>query len=399
MLAEADSPQKHQAARELLEGLEPAVRGRPDLALFLGMGFATVKDFPRALNYARRARRADRDHYQAMALEARIHQATGRHRECVESALDSLGLVYFQPVLHYHMGLSLRHLGEETRAEHSFRVAISQMPGLTEAHLELAKIMRLDGRRVNEAGLSQARAQVLIKEAERRSTRRSARRAVSAENGNKPEPMGSPALDIWTGEPPADRSKVITIVAGLPRSGTSMMMQVLHAAGIGPYTDGLRTPDEDNPRGYFEHEQAARLHEGAKWLKEARSKVVKIVAQLLPHLPSNEQYRIVFLHRNLEEVVASQRVMLQRQGRATDPSREDELARVYGGQLVRVQEWLRRAPGVQVLAVNYAEALTQPDSTVARLASFLGEPFDRSRAAKAIEPAMRRQIAEGRIDS
>jgi hypothetical protein len=105
-------------------------------------------------------------------------------------------------------------------------------------------------------------------------------------------------------------------------------------------------PDEDNPRGYFEHAQATRLHEDASWLAEGRGKAVKIVAQLLPRLPLAEQYRIVFMHRNLEEVVASQRAMLKRLGRAPDPRQVAKLAQVYAGQLVRIQEWLRRAPGV-----------------------------------------------------
>jgi predicted AlkP superfamily phosphohydrolase/phosphomutase/tetratricopeptide (TPR) repeat protein len=395
LLADTHSHARQQSVQALLEQLEPASRTSLELAMFLATGYAALKDYPRALEFTRRVRRADRDHWQAMALAARIHQAARRHRECVEAAIDSLSLVYFQPVLHYHMGLSLRHLGEEASAEQSFRVALSQMPGLVDAHLELAKIMRKDDTRLGEAALHTARANVLRKEARRRREAGTSAPARQTSAGSLPVGLhaaGSQTMDRWEGAPPADRSQLVTIVSGLPRSGTSMMMQLLHAAGIAPYTDNRRAADEDNPRGYFEHEQATRLHEDANWLPGARGKAVKIVAQLLPRLPATEQYRIVFLHRNLDEVIASQRAMLHRLGRAVDTLNEGELARIYAGQLVRIQEWLRRAPGIQVLAVSYAQVLADPAATAERLASFLGEPFDRSRAAAAVEPALRRQV-------
>jgi hypothetical protein len=286
------------------------------------------------------------------------------------------------------MGVSLRHLGEEARAEQCFRVALSQMPGLVDAHLELAKIMRQD-KRIGEASLHMARAAMLRAEDQRR---KSGQSTAPVEPAAKPA-AGLPSMDRWEGQAPADRSQTVTIVSGLPRSGTSMMMQILNAAGIEPYTDGCRTPDEDNPRGYFEHQRATRLHEDSAWLPEARGKAVKVVAHLLPRLPLDQQYRIVLLHRNLDEVVASQRAMLDRRGRSGDSLTDAELAQVYAGQLVRIQQWLRRAPGVQVLTVNYVHALADPAGTVARLAAFLGEPFNQSRAAAAVEPALRRQVA------
>lgn len=397
LLAEANLPGKEeakQAAREWLTRLEAFAEERVDLAMFLGTGFATLRDFPRALTYARRAQQLDRDHWQAMALEARIHQAAGRHRQSVECALDSLALVYVQPTLHYHLGISLRHLGDEEHAEQAFRTAVSQMPGLIGAYEELTKILRKDDKRAGEAGIHQAQAEMLRKEAERRGAGLAKPAAHAYSASTEPSGSGLPGLDLWQGEPPANRSTMVTIVSGLPRSGTSMMMQLLAAAGIPAYTDGRRIPDEDNPRGYFEHEQAIRLHESSDWLPEARGKAVKIVAQLLPRLPATEDYRIVFMHRNLEEVVASQRAMLDRLGRAQDSLQDENLKQIYAGQLVRVQEWLRRAPGVQVLAVNYTQALADPATTAARLAAFLGEPFDALTAARAIEPALRRQVAE-----
>jgi hypothetical protein len=204
---------------------------------------------------------------------------------------------------------------------------------------------------------------------------------------------GLPAIESREAPPPKDRSNVVTIVAGLPRSGTSMMMQMLAAGGIPIYSDGQRAPDEDNPRGYLEHEKATQLHRDSGWVADARGKAVKIVAHLLPYLPGGQEYRIVFIHRALEEVTASQSAMLRRLGRKGAQLGETQLARVFAGQLVRVQEWLKRADGVHVLAMQYAKVLEDPATAADRLAGFLGTPFDRAAAAAGVDPGLRRQKA------
>jgi hypothetical protein len=170
-----------------------------------------------------------------------------------------------------------------------------------------------------------------------------------------------------------------------------MAMQMLAAAGLAAYADEHRPPDPDNPRGYFEHEQATRLHRDASWIPQARGKAVKIVAHLLPFLPEGEEYRLIFMHRDMREVVASQKVMLARLGRKGGDLAEARLMRVFTQQLVRVQTWLRRRAEIPVLAVSYAEALADPAAVSARMARFLGEPFDAPAAAAAIEPSLRRQ--------
>jgi hypothetical protein len=172
-----------------------------------------------------------------------------------------------------------------------------------------------------------------------------------------------------------------------------MAMQMLAAAGVPAYADEHRQPDEDNPRGYFEHEHATRLHQDASWIPQARGKAVKIVVHLLPFLPEGEQYRLIFMHRDMQEVVASQKAMLKRLGRKGGQLPDARLMRTYTQQLVRVQTWLRRRTEIPVLAVNYAEALADPAATAARLARFLGEAFDAQAAATAVEPSLRRQGA------
>src|SRR5947209_18564630 len=114
----------------------------------------------------------------------------------------------------------------------------------------------------------------------------------------------------------------IVIVSGLPRSGTSLMMQMLEAGGLEVVTDGIRAADTDNPRGYYEFERVKKIKTDAAWLPGARGKAVKMVSQLLYDLPAGEAYRILFMDRDLDEVLASQEKMLARLGRSAAPSAE-----------------------------------------------------------------------------
>ena len=115
------------------------------------------------------------------------------------------------------------------------------------------------------------------------------------------------------------KDEFITVVSGLPRSGTSMMMKMLEAGGIPPVTDELRTADEDNPKGYYEFERVKAMDQGdTSWVVGARGKVVKVISALLKHLPPGEQYRVVFVRRNMPEILASQRKMLIHRGEDPD---------------------------------------------------------------------------------
>jgi tetratricopeptide (TPR) repeat protein len=385
-LAGQQTPQGQAQTRQLLEELAAAAGRRSAPALFLAQSFSAIGEYDRALEYIRRARRANRDGWEAMTLEAHIHFTVGRYENAATCAVDSLALVYFQPALHALLGAALRRLDRYADAERELRVALAQAPGLIPAHQELADLLRRERTRIGEASLHQARADVA-----RRKTR------------PQPEPservaavsIGAAGFDRFDG-PPADRSRVIIVVAGLPRSGTSMMMQMLAAAGIEPYTDGRRGADSDNPRGYFEHENVKRLHQDASWLPDARGKAVKVVVNLLPYLPEGEDYRVVLLLRHLEEIVASQQAMLDRLGRRGAAMTPERLMRTYTGQLVRVRTWLNARCDVPVLGADYAQALENPAGLAARLAAFLGEPIDVSAAARCVSPSLRRQHAPTR---
>ena len=182
----------------------------------------------------------------------------------------------------------------------------------------------------------------------------------------------------------------ITIVSGLPRSGTSLMMQMLAAGGIPPLTDHLRAADESNPRGYFEFDAVKRLRSDHSWLDLARGHAVKIIHLLVRELPTDRglQYRVIFMRRPLEEVLASQRAMLERQGKkAAD---EALLAKVFRGQLEQVEQWLATAPEFSVLYVEH-RALFESAQPTARVNEFLGGQLDVAAMLSVIEPTLYRQ--------
>jgi hypothetical protein len=169
------------------------------------------------------------------------------------------------------------------------------------------------------------------------------------------------------------------------------MMQLLVAAGREALTDSKRAADEDNPLGYFEFEKAIELAKDSSWLEHARGKVVKIVAQLLPHLSANEHYQIIFMERDLTEVIASQKAMLARQSRRGAELEEHRLRETYTTQLNRVQTQLARRPEVRMLKVNYTDLVAEPVAEVNVLAEFLGAPFDLQAAVNAVRPDLQRQ--------
>ena len=188
----------------------------------------------------------------------------------------------------------------------------------------------------------------------------------------------------------------ITVVSGLPRSGTSLMMQMLKAGGIPPLTDNLRAPDENNPRGYFEFEPVKRLRADQSWLDQARGRAVKIIHLLVRELPIDGrfQYRVILMKRPMEEILASQRVMLEGEGKTSGDS--NLLARTFQDQLSQLEEWLRAQPNFVLLLVNYHDLLENTAATADKIDNFLGGGLDVDAMTRVVDPALYRQRGRAR---
>ena len=187
----------------------------------------------------------------------------------------------------------------------------------------------------------------------------------------------------------------VIVVSGLPRSGTSMTMKMLEAGGLQPVTDQVRSADEDNPRGYFEDERVKDLAqmEDRSWLRAARGKVIKVISSLLQHLPDDNFYKVIFMRRNLREVLASQAKMLDRRGEAPQAT-DEELIKLFESHLERVEFQLRFRPWFDVLYVDHRSVLQDPAGAARRINEFLGGRLDERRMAEAVDPNLYRNRAE-----
>ena len=183
----------------------------------------------------------------------------------------------------------------------------------------------------------------------------------------------------------------LTIVTGVPRSGTSLVMQMLAAGGHPIASDGVRPADADNPRGYFELEAARRLARDASWLPELAGRALKLVHTLVPSLPATLQYKVLLVRRRLDEVLASQRVMLARRGEAPDPAEDARLLPALEAQLARLEDWLEAQAGLAWLRIDHGELLAQPARVATHLAGFLGGGLDARAMAACVDPRLHRQ--------
>lgn len=186
----------------------------------------------------------------------------------------------------------------------------------------------------------------------------------------------------------------IVIVSGLPRSGTSMMMKMLEAGGIPPLTDKIREADNDNPKGYFEFERVKQLDKGdVAWLPEARGKVVKIISALLKHLPADHEYRIIFMRRNMPEILASQRKMLIRRGENADDMDDAKMAALFEKHLQSTIQWVENQPNISLLYVHYSDMLSDPIPQIKRVNEFLNGRLNEDAMANVVDPNLYRNRA------
>ena len=197
---------------------------------------------------------------------------------------------------------------------------------------------------------------------------------------------------FWGRSKPAEP---IVVVSGLPRSGTSMMMRMLAAGGVAPLTDGHRTADVDNPGGYYELEQVKKLSKGdTAWLQGAEGKAVKVIVTLLYELPPEHRYRVIFMRRRMEEVLASQRQMLVNRGQDPDAVPDEEMARIFRQHLAKLDGWLAERPNVELIDVDYNALVTGGGSATARrVAEFLDRPLDIPAMEAVVDPELYRRRA------
>jgi hypothetical protein len=181
----------------------------------------------------------------------------------------------------------------------------------------------------------------------------------------------------------------IAIVSGLPRSGTSMMMRMLDSGGMEVVTDNIRKPDQDNPAGYYEFEKVKKIKDDSIWLDSIYGKVVKMVSMLLYSLPSDKPYKVIFMKRDMTEILISQKIMLERK-RAKDAKSDEEMAGCFIKHLNEIEKWLGEQTNMNVLYVNYNDIVENPVKNARLVNEFLECNLNIEKMAEAVDKSLYR---------
>lgn len=326
--------------RKALEMLERAGAKSqlPGLHVLIGQAYLLMQKWSEAEHAFIRALAVDDDNARAHHGLALAFLRQGKTESAIDEALTAVGLIHNFPAAHYHLGEALMEAGDYENAAKAFSVCLHLTPGNRRAHLQLASIYK------NHLNNPEA--------AEKH-------RAFAAQN-------------IWG---------TVTVVSGLPRSGTSMLMQMLKAGGMELLADDNRNSDEHNPLGYLEDERVKRIHLDRTWMKEASGKAVKIVAPLVMNLPPGFQYKVIVAERSLHEVLISQQRMLGKDQKNFPAGLADAFTR----QLDKTKAWFATQPNVEVLYVAYADVISNPEEEAERIAGFLESGLDVEKMAAAVK--------------
>lgn len=378
---------------EALESLEKAKSAQthnlPSLYQKMGEVHLAMGNWLEAESYFNQVLELDPVNPAPMLGLSRLCLKLNRNEEARDRAVAALGLKYHHPKAHYLCGAALHRLGETEAAIQSLKTAIAQNPVFPAAHRRLSYIYTRDLNDPDKAADC------------RRLARESRQRIKDFQAGNIPATETYAGVMEWydkqqkgdhtVKELNVPVSDSVVIVSGLPRSGTSMMMQMLAAGGFPIVTDGEREADQSNPRGYYELEKVKALNTDNSWLNEVKGQSVKIIAQLLPKLPRNIPYRIIFMERHLAEVISSQKNMLGRLGRKGARVSDDRLAQTFMRQLESVDRMLEAYPEISVLSVSHRDAIENPVSVAAKVNAFLGGNLDESSMIKAVDRSLYRE--------
>lgn len=365
ILLEENKPKK---ALELFKKVKVATPSAPNLFLYLGRSFILLKQWKEAEDAFRNSLQIDGDKASAHHGLAISLLRQKRYEEAVESSLEAVGLSFNFPVAHYHLGEALYEMGEYESAAEAFEVCLKLNPTVAKARNFLIDIYEnhLKDRKLDQAMYKD----VDISELHTQTT---TERADEQKELLKSESFGT-----------------ITVVSGLPRSGTSMMMQMLERGGIDIFTDKKREADDDNPKGYYEHEVVKTSMRNRKWVDQVGDKAVKVISHLLLHLPPRYQYKVIFMDRDLNEVMRSQHKMLVNNNKAEEGVYKTGVEAAFKKNLQKIEAWVENNHNVEILHVNYTEAVQNPEKVAGIVNEFLGSKLNLENMVSAVDKSLYR---------
>jgi tetratricopeptide (TPR) repeat protein len=383
-----------------LASLEIVREKDPDdiqLLLMLAQSYAALRRWDEAEAAARKVLSADPHNAPALLTLTRLHLHREQPSEAMDTALEAIGLQYGNPFGHFLLGAALAQLGEWEQAERPLLNCLRLNTQFFRAYRLLSRVYRnLDRPDQAVAVEAQARMQRHLAEEKQRTRLAVTRKEFAARQvvRDEQDKLKRAEIDRRKAEYDAIEPMDFLIVSGLPRSGTSLMMQILQAGGIPLMTDGQRTADEDNPEGYWEWEEIKKLPKDPRILEKAKGKAVKVISALLPALPGEHRYKIIYMTRPVSQVVDSQWAMLARQGKAPR-SEKPHLIETQEHHSRHIREVLKKSDRVELLEVSYPDLVADPAATIAKVADFVGASFKNGpQVTAAVKPGLHRQRVE-----
>lgn len=375
-------------AAELLQKAAAAQNAsKPSVYAKLGEAYAAQKDWSRAESHYLQALSLAPNAADARIGLAKVQIEKKDYFHAAAEALAAIGLVYHNPQAHTLYGTALMGLGKFKLAEQTLLTAARQNLNYPAAHLQLSVLYGSGP--LHDAAKQQEYQQLAEQARERIQTAR-----FEPQFEDSQQLVEFPRIAPVGGRLSSGDAASLVVVSGLPRSGTSLMMQMLEAGGIQALSDGIRQADASNPKGYYEHERVKRLAVETEWswLHDAQRQALKVVAPLVTFLPELIPVKVIFMERPVSEVIDSQRVMLERDAKHGASSSDGSLAAVYARHLELCNRWAAEREQVEVLPLGYADVIAEPALAAKRIAEFLpGFGLDVATMAAMVDPALYRQ--------
>ena len=373
-LARADifkSQEKYNEALKILIELQNEIGNIPSILKSLGDCYLSLNKWKEAVKTFQQCLVLD-------AHDASSHKALAMaflnlkdYEKSIESSLTATELFYQYPAAHFLLGQALVGLGEYEMAARSFEVTLTMRPSFSAARIALDEIYK--NHTVDKENLFK---DVQVERGDAKNIKSKASQSIDKLSGAKSykgRKLGS-----------------MVVVSGLPRSGTSLMMQMLNSGGVDIYQDNLRTPDENNPNGFFEHENVKALMKGNNWLKDAKGKAIKVVSPLVRFLSPSFTYKVIVMKRDIVEIVNSQHKMLVRAGKAKSDSYPVQMEETLKKQYNSALDWMHKQPNFEVIEIDFTEAINSPDKISETIVNFLGMDLNRESMASSPDKSLYR---------
>lgn len=357
---------------------EKRIPGSPTVYLEIGQILLRQRQFTDAQRLLEKATQWDPELANAWLALSSVYLRQNKNQLAADTALEALSLLHRLPIAHFNLGVALARSKQWTRSELAFDTALKFSPNMIQAYRMLRYVFLAQGKEDQAEQCYQKL--LLLSHSDRQSqTLHSQRRNETfpiPDFGNQAQREARILLERRLPTDPVGESGIeYVVVSGLPRSGTSLMMQMLAAGGITPVSDGTRVADIDNPHGYYEWEGIKQLPLDPTILSQPdwNGHALKVVSPLLNALPHIHRYKVIFMKRPLSEITASQSKMIQRLETDGANLEQEELKRGMMVHLAQVRKWMESQENVDVLEVDYPQLIESPDQVVKQIHQFLGD--------------------------